>query len=202
MNKPTSEAVETWRKGYGPIEHSEETVGRVAALAASGSMEPETLYRLLAAADRLTSAAMWTVVHMSYARRVDLSGGALPADAFKPTPEGHTGGSLNMVPAFVGYLAANAITATTRSWLMGQGHCVAAIEAVNTLTGDVSPAQKGRYDRSEKGLSQLAADFYSYAIDAEGRAAVPLGSHAGPNSASPKCSIPICRFQASASSPF
>ncbi|KQK28125.1 xylulose 5-phosphate 3-epimerase [Bosea thiooxidans] len=183
MNKPTSEAVETWRKGYGPIEHSEETVGRVAALAASGSMEPETLYRLLAAADRLTSAAMWTVVHMSYARRVDLSGGALPADAFKPTPEGHTGGSLNMVPAFVGYLAANAITATTRSWLMGQGHCVAAIEAVNTLTGDVSPAQKGRYDRSEKGLSQLAADFYSYAIDAEGRAAVPLGSHAGPNTA-------------------
>jgi phosphoketolase len=88
-----------------------------------------------------------------------------------------------MVPAFVGYLAANAISATTRSWLMGQGHCVAAIEAINALTGDVSPAQSGRYDRSEAGLSQLAADFYSYAIDAEGRAAVPLGSHAGPNTA-------------------
>lgn len=183
MSEKISEAFKTWRSGYGPIEHSEETVERVAALAGSGRIEPGTLYRLLAAADRLTSAAMWTVVHMTYAYRVDLSGAALAADDFKPTPEGRTGGSLNMVPAFVGYLTANAITATTRSWLMGQGHCVAAIEAVNALTGDVSPTQKGRYDRSEKGLSQLAADFYSYAIDTKGRAAVPLGSHAGPNTA-------------------
>lgn len=63
---------------------------------------------------------------------------------------------------------------------MGQSHCVAAIEAVNALTGDVSDRQKGRYDRSEAGLSRLVADFYSYAIDAKGRAAAPLGSHAGP----------------------
>ncbi|UYQ73436.1 xylulose 5-phosphate 3-epimerase [Pelagibacterium flavum] len=183
MNDTATEAFETWRQGYGPIEHNNDTLERVAALAASGRIDPDTLYRILVAADRLTSAAMWTVVHMTYAHRVDLSGAPLPAAAFKPTPEGHTGGSLNMVPAFVGYLAANTITATTRAWMMGQGHCVAAIEAVNALTGDVSDAQRGRYDRSEKGLSQLAADFYSYAIDAEGRAAVPLGSHAGPNTA-------------------
>lgn len=183
MSETTKETFETWRKGYGPIAHNDQTVERVNALATSGRVDPEAVCRILVAADRLTSAAMWTVVHMSYASRVDLSGAPLPEDAFKPTPEGHTGGSLNMVPAFVGYLAANAITAKTRSWLMGQGHCVAAIEAVNALTGDVSPAQRGRYDRSEKGLSQLAADFYSYAIDAEGRAAVPLGSHAGPNTA-------------------
>lgn len=183
MNDTATGAFDTWRKGYGLITHNEETVERVAVLAASGRIDPETLYRILSAADRLTSAAMWTVVHMSYANRVDVSGAPLPADAFKQTPEGHTGGSLNMVPAFVGYLAANAITAKTRSWLMGQGHCVAAIEAVNALTGDVSPAQTGRYDRTEKGLSQLVADFYSYSIDAHGRAAVPLGSHAGPNTA-------------------
>lgn len=183
MNRSTKASSEVWRQGYGLIRHNDETIERVAALAASGLIEPETLYRILAAADRLTSAGMWTVVHMTYAHRVDLTGAPLPAEAFKLTPEGHTGGSLNMVPAFVGYLTANAITANTRSWLMGQGHSVAAIEAVNALTGDVSPAQKGRYDRSEKGLSQLAADFYSYAIDAEGNAAVPLGSHAGPNTA-------------------
>lgn len=88
-----------------------------------------------------------------------------------------------MVPAFVGYLAANAISATTRAWIMGQGHCVAAIEAVNALTGDVSERQKGRYDRSGEGLSRLAADFYSYAIDATGRPAAPVGSHAGPDTA-------------------
>lgn len=183
MSGTDSEMFNIWRKGHGPIVHREETVERVRALAASGRIDPQTLYRLLAAADRLACAAMWTVVHMTYAKRVDLSGAPLPANAFKATPEGHTGGSLNMVPAFVGYLAANAISATTRSWLMGQGHCVAAIEAVNALTGDVSPAQTGRYDRSEKGLSQLAADFYSYKIGPDGAPAVPLGSHAGPNTA-------------------
>ena len=183
MVKETSQAFENWRRGYGPIEHREETVERVRALAASCRAAPDKLYQLLAAADRLTCAAMWTVVHMTYAKRVDMSGAPLPAEAFKTTPEGHTGGSLNMVPAYVGYLAANAISATTRAWQMGQGHCVAAIEAVNALTGDVLDAQKGHYDRGEQGLSRLAADFYSYAIDAEGRAAVPLGSHAGPNTA-------------------
>ena len=181
MTQPDS--FETWRKGFGPIVHSDETIERVRALAATTGVGAETLYRILIAADRLAGAAMWTVVHMSYAERVDLSGAPLPADAFKTTPEGHTGGSLNMVPAFVGYLAANALSARTRAWLMGQGHSVAAIEAVNALTGDVSRAQQGRYDRSEAGLSRLAADFYSYAIAADGAAAVPLGSHAGPNTA-------------------
>ncbi len=183
MTASTLDTFKRWRDGYGPIRHQERTVARIRALAASGAVDPDQLHRLLAAADRLACAAMWAVVHMTYARRVDLSGAPLPADAFKANPEGHTGGSLNMVPAFVGYLVANAITATTRSWMMGQGHCVAAIEAVNALTGDVSEAQKGRYDRSEKGLSRLAADFYSYAIDAHGRPGVPLGSHAGPNTA-------------------
>ena len=174
---------QAWREGFGPIVHSDETVERVRALAATTAVGEEALYRTLIAADRLASAAMWTVVHMTYARRVDLSGAPLPADAFKTTPEGHTGGSLNMVPAFVGYLAANVLSATTRGWLMGQGHSVAAIEAVNSLTGDVSPPQRGRYDRSEAGLSRLVSDFYSYAIAADGAAAVPLGSHAGPNTA-------------------
>lgn len=126
---------------------------------------------------------MNVVAHMTYARRIDLSGAPLAAEDFKPTPEGHTGGALNMAPAFVGYLLANALSGTTRGWLMGQGHCVAAIEAINALTGDVSAAQRGRYDRSETGLSQLCRDFYSYAIDAQGQPAVPLGSHAGPNTA-------------------
>jgi phosphoketolase len=177
-----------WRQGHGPIAHRSGTVARVQALLSrltadgrlAGAAEGQAL---LAAADRLACAAMSVVVHMTYARRVDLSGAALAADDFKPTPEGHTGGSLNMVPAFVGYLLANALTGNTRGWLMGQGHCVAAIEAVNALTGDLSDTQRGRYGRGEAGLSQLAADFYSYAIDAHGRPAVPLGSHAGPNTA-------------------
>lgn len=179
---------ETWRGGYGAFVRSPETVERLAAaterLVRRGAWpDEESVYRMLAAADRLASAAMWVVAHMTYARRVDLSGAALPAEAFKSSPEGHTGGSLNMAPAFVGYLLANALSGGTRSWIMGQGHCVAAVEAVNALTGDVSPGQKGRYDRSEANLSQLASDFYSYAIGPDGRPGVPLGSHSGPETA-------------------
>lgn len=183
-----SNAHEKWLLGRGPIQHQEETVERVVALVArlvadGRVVSEDAAYALLAAADRLTCTATNVVAHMTYARRIDLSGAPLEAADFKPTPEGHTGSSLNMVQAYVGYLLANALTGSTRGWIMGQGHCVAAIEAVNALTGDVSPAQQGRYDRSEAGLSQLCADFYSYAIDASGQPAVPLGSHAGPNTA-------------------
>lgn len=179
---------ETWRHGYGLMAHRPDTAERMrellTTLADQGMLADEgQAYAMLRAADRLCSAAMWVVVHMTYARRVDVSGAPLQAEDFKTNPEGHTGGALNMAPAFVGYLLANALSGRTRGWLMGQGHSVAAIEAVNALTGDVSPAQRGRYDRSEAGLSRLAADFYSYAMDAQGRPAVPLGSHAGPNTA-------------------
>ncbi len=177
-----------WIAGHGPIVHRAETIERIEQLIARLVKEgrvanADSGYTLLAAADRLNCVAMNVVAHMTYACRIDLSGAPLGAADFKPTPEGHTGGSLNMVQAFVGYLLANALTGSTRGWIMGQGHCVAAIEAVNALTGDVSPAQRGRYDASEEGLSRLCADFYSYAIDAQGHPAVPLGSHAGPNTA-------------------
>ena len=177
-----------WRAGYGPIAHQSETIERMQTLVhrmvAQGRVADEaSAHALLAAADRVACMAMSVVAHMTYARRIDRSGRPLGSDDFKQTPEGHTGGSLDMVPAFVGYLLANALTGTTRGWLMGQGHCVAAIEAVNALTGDVSAAQRGRYDRSEAGLSRLIEDFYSYGIDKQGRPAVPLGSHAGPNTA-------------------
>lgn len=187
MNERVSE-YRDWQKGRGPIVHSVETVervhGLVTRLVKDGRVaSEEAAYALLSAADCLACVAMNVVAHMTYARRMDLSGAPLLAEDFKSTPEGHTGGSLNMVPAFVGYLLANALTGKTRGWVMEQGHCVAAIEAINTLTGDVSMAQKGRYDRSEAGLSRLVQDFYSYAMDAEGRPSVPLGSHAGPNTA-------------------
>ena len=131
-----------WRSGHGPIARRADTVERLQALLTrlvdDGRLPDEaTGAALIAAADRLSCVAMNVVAHMSYARRIDLSGAALCAEDFKTNPEGHTGGSLNMVPAFVGHRLANALTGRTRSWLMGQGHCVAAIEAVNALTGDV-----------------------------------------------------------------
>ncbi|MCR3895754.1 xylulose 5-phosphate 3-epimerase, partial [Aeromonas caviae] len=86
-------------------------------------------------------------------------------------------------PAYVGYLTANALSGLTRSWLMGQGHCVAGIDACNLLVGNMTPRHAERYNRTESGLTRFARDFYSYAIDAAGRPASPLGSHVGTNTA-------------------
>ncbi|HEX4893919.1 MAG TPA: xylulose 5-phosphate 3-epimerase, partial [Hyphomicrobiaceae bacterium] len=177
-----------WFNGYGVISHTPETRSRITELAerlVQRGAAPDTdwVFGKLAAADRLASAGMWVVAHMTYARTVDVTGRALAAEDFKPTPEGHTGGSLNMVPAYVGYLLANVLTGKTRSWIMGQGHCVAAIEAVNALTGNLSPGQVGRYDATTEGLSRLAQDFYSYAVGADGRPAAPIGSHVNAHTA-------------------
>lgn len=177
-----------WARGYGVIQHDDETQLRVRRLVTDllghdATRNSADLWRTLSAADRLASAAMWLVAHMTYAQRVRVDGEPLEASDFKATPDGHTGGSLNMVPAYVGYLLANALTGSTRSWLMGQGHCVAAIDAVNVLVGNLHPEQSSRYDATQEGLSRLCSDFYSYALSPEGEPGVPLGSHVNAHTA-------------------
>lgn len=170
-----------WLTGYGVIEHRPETVaaveGLVEGLAAAGICGHEQAWGLLVAADRVASMGLWLTAHMTYVREVHLDGRALSADDFKITPEGHTGGALNMVPAYVGYLLANALSGTTRAWMMGQGHCVAAIDAVNILMRNLESEQDERYPLSDHGLSRLCQDFYSYEIGSNGRPVAPLGSH-------------------------
>lgn len=177
-----------WAKGYGVIQHDDQIQVRIRRLVTdilgrNPKLTADDIWELFYAADRLTSAAMWLVVHMTYAKRVRIDGAPLEQSDFKLTPDGHTGGSLNMVPAYIGYLLANALTGQTRSWMMGQGHCVAAIEAVNVLVNNLYSEQAARYDTSEKGLSTLCADFYSYAIGPDGRPAAPLGSHVNAHTA-------------------
>ncbi|SDG92078.1 Phosphoketolase [Pseudomonas benzenivorans] len=177
-----------WQQGYGPLQHSLNTRAaafRLAHQLVQAGRQPDlpSVYRLLRALDRLSAAGLWLVVHMTYARRVRLDGGTLSRDDFKAKPEGHTGGALNMVPAYAGYLALNALTGETRGWLMGQGHCVAAIEALNLLTANQHPEQAERYTCNEAGMSRLAADFYSYAQEADGGPGIPLGSHVNPHTA-------------------
>ena len=171
-----------WRTGYGPFVHAPETQAAVFRLAhqlVQAQLQPDlaSVYRLLQAIDRLGSAGLWLVVHMTYARRARLDGSALAADDFKLTPEGHTGGSLNMVPAYAGYLALNALTGSTRGWLMGQGHCVAAIEALNLLTDNQSVEQAQVYGGGEVGINRLLEDFYGYHQAPDGSPSAPLGSH-------------------------
>ena len=177
-----------WAAGVGVLAHDDQTQVRVHdmvdALHQRGTIPDKAAgYAILRAADQIANAAMWLVVHMTYACTVRTDGKALRSKDFKPNPDGHTGGSLNMVPAYVGYLAANALSGTTRSWLMGQGHCVAAIDAVNLIVDNMSAAQSKRYAFSDDGLTRFVRDFYAYEIDANGRPSSPLGSHVNPYTA-------------------
>lgn len=177
-----SPAFRHWRDGYGVIRHlveTQENALRLADALVVAGLQPDrdAVFEQLAALDRLASAGLWLVVHMTYAGRVRADGSVLTAADFKTKPEGHTGGALNMVPAYAGYLALNNLTGRTRSWLMGQGHCVAAIEALNVLTGNLHPEQARRYGADETGLSRLVADFYSYRQHPDGGNEAPLGSH-------------------------
>ena len=177
-----------WQKGYGPIQHTAETQAAVYRLAhqlvqAGKQPDVSTVYLMLGALDKITAAGMSLVVHMTYANKVHLDGTALTADEFKVQPEGHTGGALNMVPGYAAYMALNALTGETRSWLMGQGHSVAAVEALNVLLGNLLPEQAEAYGNGEEGINRLLQDFYSYGISADGSMAAPLGSHVNPHTA-------------------
>jgi len=69
-----SEAFATWAAGYGVIRHEERTRARVCDMAerlVHRGLAPnaDAVFRILAAADRLASAGMWLVVHMTYVQR-------------------------------------------------------------------------------------------------------------------------------------
>jgi phosphoketolase len=188
LYRQSNAAFAHWAAGYGVIAHDDATQVRVREMTellhVRGKVErPDDAYAILAAADRVACAAMWLVVHSTYARNVFLDGRDLDAGDFKATPEGHTGGSLNMVPAYVGYLAADALAGLTRSWIMGQGHCVAAIDSANVVTGNMTPAHAARYGLSDEALTRFVRDFYSYELGPDGRPGSPRGSHVNAHTA-------------------
>jgi phosphoketolase len=170
---------ERWSAGYGVIRHTPATRARVRALSRGRG---RGFWEVMAAADRLASAGMWLTAHDTYASAVYLDGRPLARGDFKEKPEGHTGSSLNIVPAYVGYLLADAITGHTRGWIAEQGHAVSGIDGVNVLVGNVTPAHSG-YVLTDAGLTRFVRDFYSYRLGPDGRQGSPRGSHVGPNTA-------------------
>lgn len=171
-----------WAHGHGVVHHSAETKQRVQTMAQALGERGVTgdgvpLFNLLSALDIVSNAAMSLVVHAAYVRNVYLDGRPLRAEDFKPNPQGHVGGSLNMVPAYAASLAFNAITGVTRPWLMGQGHCVSAIDSVNLLVGNMTSEHAARYAITDQGLTRFARDFYSYRLKPDGTPDSPLGSH-------------------------
>ena len=176
-----------WAEGCGVIVHQPLTQVRVAELLEQLEQQGQPrkdLLGALQAADKLANAAMWLVVHATYAKKVDVEGQPLTAEDFKQDPQGHTGGSLNMVPAYVGYMLSNLLSGHTRSWLMEQGHCVAAIDSVNLLLGNQKKCHAEAYPQwSSEVLSRFVQDFYSYALGSDGKPSSPLGSHLNVNTA-------------------
>lgn len=174
---------EQWAAGYGVIRHSERTRQRIWELVGLMGVSPGQLFELLAALDRVTAMGCWLVGHMTYARHIRLDGQPLGDQDFKLDPQGHTGGSLNMVPAYAAYLAANALSGHTRGWMMGQGHCVTAIDAVNVIVRNLTPTHESRYPWNAEGLTRLTQDFYDYRVQPTGHPASPLGSHVNAHTA-------------------
>ncbi len=181
---PGKAAFQAWARGFGLIKHTPETRKRIRALARRHAAPADGVpfWELLMAADRLARAAMWLAVHDTYARNVHLDGRALGRADFKDRPEGHTGSALNIIPGYVGYLLANALSGHTRAWIAEQGHAVSGIDGVNALVGNVTPAHE-RYTADDEGLTRFVRDFYNYRIGPDGRAESPRGSHVNPNTA-------------------
>lgn len=180
-----------WAKGNGVIEHQPATQLQVYELAtalqeAGVIADKAECYQKLTALDVLTNQAMWLVIHMTYAKHVFLDGRDLSPPDFKRDPQGHTGGSLNMVPAYAAYMALNSLTGIHRDWLMGQGHCVAAIDALQLLSGTALAERQREYPLTDDGLSHFVQDFYNYRVRPDGKPLSPLGSHVNPNTAGAK----------------
>src|SRR3546814_7933986 len=77
----------------------------------------------------------------------------------------------------------DSLDGVTRAWMMGQGHCVAAIDALNVLVGNMTDRHAERYDRTDEGLSRFVSDFYAYTLNPDGTPASPLGSHVNAHTA-------------------
>jgi len=62
-------------------------------------------------------------------------------------------------------------------------HCVSAIDSLNLLLDNMTPAHSKRYSVTDEGLTKYAQDFYSYKLGSDGKQDSPLGSHVNPHTA-------------------
>ena len=170
-------AYQQWAEGYGVVRHCSDSARRVHELVSSLEAQGRSdVPDMLAAADRLCNMGLWLTLHMIYARRVNLDGRPLGPEDFKRVPAAYAEEALAMVPVYVGYLLANALSGKTRGWLSGVAHCGAAIDAINVLTRNLDDEQLQRYPLTEAGLTQLCCDYSSFEVAPDGRPAAPVGS--------------------------
>ena len=170
-------AYQQWAEGYGVVRHCSDSARRVHELVSSLEEQGRSeVPDMLAAADRLCNMGLWLTLHMIYARRVNLDGRPPGPEDFKSVPAAYAEEALAMVPVYVGYLLANALSGKTRGWLSGVAHCGAAIDAIKVLTRNLDEEQLLRYPLTEAGLTQLCCDYSSFAVAPDGRPVASAGS--------------------------
>ena len=99
-------------------------------------------------------------------------------DDFKRDPAGHTGGSLNMVPALCRHAGAEPLNRPAARLADGAGAlCGRPVDALQLLTGTALPERRQQYPLNDEGLSQFTRDFYNYRVRPDGKPLSPLGSH-------------------------
>jgi hypothetical protein len=132
-----------WARGYELVRHSIESQERVFRMAEQLAARNITgngfpVFDVLAAADRLASSAMALVLQQSCAQaKPVLWTDSVPSATGIPD---HAAGALSMVPAYVGYLAINALTGRIHPWIIEGGHGAAAVDAVDRLRVAVADA--------------------------------------------------------------
>lgn len=102
-HRQTDPAFAHWAAGYGVIRHDPLTQLRVRQMVdelvtLGRTPDAGTAWQRLAAADRVTSAGMWLVAHMTYSQRVRTDGAALESDDFKITPKATPAGPSTWCP--------------------------------------------------------------------------------------------------------
>lgn len=160
--RSTSAEAESWAAGYGILHHCVETQARVFRLAelfAERDVEAP-LFTILSAADRVNCAATWIAVNAALARRAHLDGGPLHAPELRlRSPwEGDWSRSLLPIPAYVGYLAANAISGITRGWALRPEAGRTGLDAVDLILGNFDPDLAQRYSLTSEGLARFLED--------------------------------------------
>ena len=92
--------------------------------------------------------------------------------------------ALNMVPAYAGYMAVNALSGLTRGLAHGPGSLRGRRSIPSTCCSTTCGRPHAeRYDVSDAGLTRYVRDFYAYRLDAHGGQDSPLGSHVNAHTA-------------------
>ena len=154
---------DVWCRDQGAIEHSPEV--QQAALSIAPKLLQQGLIKdlpqwflFLHQLDVLCSQTAWLVLHMVAFKRLPIDTHLENHDLKQPRA-GSLLKSLSWVPACTAITAFNHLNKHASDWFSNDSDSVAALEAVQLLTGTATRNRKKTYPLTLKGLSALVSDF-------------------------------------------